>query len=155
VILWFAACAVMGTWLVLRDPSFDYRLVAIGALLPDVIDAPLRHRGAAHTLVFAVGLLAVVMLATTNRRPIRKRLIALPIGFLAHLVLDAVWAQQALFWWPAFGSWGSHAVLPEPIVLVVRELVGFVVAFKVVQRFALRDRQRREEFLRAGRLTPC
>ncbi len=155
MILWFAACAVLGTWLVLRDQSFDYRFVAIGALLPDVIDAPLGHRGLAHTLVFAVGVLAVVMVATTNRRPLRKRLIAVPIGLLAHLVLDAVFAQQAVFWWPAFGSLGNHAITPAPAVVVVRELLGVLAAWSIVARFGLRDAQRRRTFLNTGRLTPC
>ena len=103
VILCFAACAVMGAWSVLRDQNFDYRMIALGALLPDILDAPVGHRGLAHTLLFAVGALATVMAATVNRRPLRKRLIALPIGLLAHLVLDFVFTQQRLFWWPAFG----------------------------------------------------
>src|SRR5262249_12441887 len=86
VILWFAAFAVLGAWAVLRDARFDYRLIALGAILPSLIDAPLGHRALAHTLLFAVGSLAVVMLATINRRPLRRHLIALPIGFFAHLV---------------------------------------------------------------------
>ncbi|MEY2397897.1 MAG: hypothetical protein QOJ00_1071 [Actinomycetota bacterium] len=155
MILWFAACAVMGTWLVLHDQSFDYRLVAAGALAPDVLDAPLHHRGPVHTLAFAVGVLVVVMLTTTNRRPLRKRLIAIPVGLLAHLVLDAVFAQQALFWWPAFGSYGSHAIAPPVVVLVVRELIGLVVAVNVVRRFGLRDGERRRAFMATGTLTPC
>lgn len=145
----------MGTWSVLRDSSFDYRIIALAALMPDVIDAFIGHRGVAHTLLFAVGGLAFVMAITTNRRPIRKRLIAAPIGLLAHLVLDFVWTQKELFWWPAFGSWGSHAVLPDPIVLVMREAVGIVVAVMIVRRFGLTDKARRAEFLRDGRLVPC
>ncbi len=155
MILWFAACAVVGTWLVLRDESFDYRFVAMGALLPDLIDGPLGRRGPAHTLLFAVGALVLVMLVTTNRRPLRKRLIAVPIGLLAHLVLDGVFAQQELFWWPAFGSYGSHAVAPAPIVFVVREVFGLAVAWNVVRRFGLTDPARRHAFVTAGRLTPC
>jgi membrane-bound metal-dependent hydrolase YbcI (DUF457 family) len=155
VILWFAACAVMGAWSVLRDQSFDYRLIAVGALLPDVIDVWVGHRALAHTLLFAVGELAVVMAITVNRRPIRKRLIAIPIGLLAHLVLDFVFTQQRLFWWPAFGSWRSYAVFPPVPVLVVRELVGLVVAVQVVRRFGLRDPDRRAEFFRTGRITRC
>lgn len=155
MILWFAACAVMGAWSVLRDQSFDYRLIAVGALLPDLIDVGFGHRALAHTLAFAVGGLALVMAVTVNRRPVRKKLIALPIGLLAHLVLDFVFAQQRLFWWPFFGSWRSYAVFPSPIVLVVRELIGVVVAVQIVRRFGLADKDRRAEFLRTGRITPC
>src|SRR3954468_21149276 len=120
MLLWFAAFAVLGAYSVLRDARFDYRLIALGALLPDAIDAPLRHRGLAHTLVFPVASLAVVMLATINRRPLRRHLIAVPIGFFAHLVLDFVWVDKSLFWWPAFGSWGATGIEPAMPWLLVR-----------------------------------
>lgn len=146
---------MLGAWSVLRDPRFDYRLIALGALLPDLIDAPLGHRGVAHTLVGAVGLLTLVMLATINRRPLRKHLIAIPIGFLAHLVLDAVWANKALFWWPGFGSWGTSDILPPLAIGVVRELIGLGVAVIIWRRFGLGDGDARREFVRTGKLTPC
>ena len=134
MILWFAAFAVLGAWQVLRDARFDYRLIAAGALAPSLIDAVFfRHRALAHTLVFAVGSLVVVMLATINRRPLRRHLIALPIGFFAHLVLDGVFANKALFWWPAFGSWGSSAIVPALPVLLVREAIGVVGAVFVLR----------------------
>lgn len=155
MILWFAACAVMGAWLVLRDSNFDYRYIAVGALVPDAIDGFVGHRAAAHTLLFAVGALTLVMFATINRRPLRKRLIAVPIGLLAHLVLDFVFTQQELFWWPAFGSWLSTDLFPPPMVLVVREFIGLLVAVQIVRRFGLGDRDRRAEFFRTGRLVPC
>jgi membrane-bound metal-dependent hydrolase YbcI (DUF457 family) len=135
MLFWFAAFAVLGAWAVLRDARFDYRLIALGALLPDLIDAPLGHRCLAHTLLFAVASLAVVMLVTINRRPLRKRLIAVPIGFLAHLVLDFVWVDKPLFWWPAFGSWGATGIEPTMPWLVVRELLGVVGAVVVMRRY--------------------
>jgi membrane-bound metal-dependent hydrolase YbcI (DUF457 family) len=153
--LWFAACAVLGAWSVLRDSNFDYRLVALGALTPDMLDAVAGHRALAHTLVFAVGALTVVMLATINRRPVRRHLIALPIGLLAHLVLDAVWANKALFWWPGFGDWGATALVPPLGWIVARELAGLVAAVVVVRRFGLREASARHEFWRTGRLVPC
>ncbi len=51
-----------------------------------------------------------------------------------------------LFWWPAFGDWGDHAVLPPPAPLVVREVIGVIVLGFVVRRFGLGDRDRRREF---------
>ena len=135
MLFWFAAFAVLGAYGVLRDARFDYRLIAVGALLPDVIDAPLGHRGLAHTLVFAVAALAAVMLVTVNRRPLRRHLIAVPIGFLAHLVLDFVWVDKSLFWWPFFGSWGATGIEPALPWLVVREVIGLGGAAVVVQRY--------------------
>jgi hypothetical protein len=133
VILWFAAFAVLGAWQVLRDARFDYRLIAVGAIAPSLVDAPLGHRGLAHTLVFAVGSLAVVMLATINRRSLRRHLLALPIGFLAHLVLDGVFANKALFWWPALGSWGDTAITPPLAIWVARDALGLVGAGYVLR----------------------
>ncbi|HUR77265.1 MAG TPA: metal-dependent hydrolase [Acidimicrobiales bacterium] len=153
--LWFAACAVLGAWSVLRDANFDYRLIALGALAPDVIDASVGHRALAHTLAFAVGALVAVMLATISRRPLRKHLLALPIGLLAHLVLDAVWVDKTLFWWPGFGDWGATRLLPAAPLVALRELAGVVVAVVVVRRFGLADPALRRQFWRTGRLTPC
>jgi membrane-bound metal-dependent hydrolase YbcI (DUF457 family) len=141
VLFWFAALAVLGAWQVLRDARFDYRLIAVGALAPALLDAPVGHRALAHTLVFAVGSLALVMLVTINRRPLRRSLIALPIGFLACLVLDGVFANKALFWWPAFGDWGDTAIVPPLPWLLVREAIGLAAA-----GYALR-------LWRAGKLT--
>ena len=144
MVLWFAACAVLGAWWVLRDANFDYRLIAVGALVPDLVDAvAFQHRALAHTLVFAVGSLVVVMLATINRRALRRHLIAVPIGFLAHLVLDAVWANKTLFWWPAFGDWGTSAIVPPLPWLLIREGLGVVAAIAVLRMW------------RAGKLSPC
>ncbi|HVV35178.1 MAG TPA: metal-dependent hydrolase [Acidimicrobiales bacterium] len=132
---WYAAFAVLGAWAVLRDARFDYRLIALGAVLPELIDAPVGHRALAHTLVFAVGSLALVMLLTINRRSLRKHLIAIPIGFFAHLVLDFVWVDKSLFWWPGFGSWGSTGIVPAMPWLVVREVIGVVGAVVVLRRW--------------------
>jgi hypothetical protein len=141
VVLWFAAFAVLGAWQVLRDARFDYRLIAVGALAPAVLDAPVGHRAFAHTLVCAVGALVLVMLVTINRRLLRKQLIAIPIGFFGCLVLDGVFADKALFWWPAFGDWGDTAIVPPLPWLLVREALGLVAAGYVLRLW------------RAGKLT--
>ena len=101
MLLWFASLSVLGVFLVFRDAALDYRLVAVGALLPDPIDTLLRRGiGPAHSVSVAVAFLSAVMLATVGRRTLRRRLLALPIGVFAHLVLDGAWADTAAFWWP-------------------------------------------------------
>lgn len=139
----------------LRDPRFDYRLAALGALLPDVLDAWFGHRALAHTLSFAVVSLAVVMLATVNRRGVRARLLAIPVGLFVHLVLHGVVGYSALFYWPFFGSWGSLPLWPGALGAVARELAGLVAAAWVWRRFGLSDASRRSAFWRTGRLEPC
>ena len=40
--LWFLGTALVTVWYVFTDPRFDYRLLLVGAVLPDVIDVPWR-----------------------------------------------------------------------------------------------------------------
>lgn len=128
MLLWFAGMAYLMVWSVFRDPRIDYRLVMIGALLPDVADAPLGGPRYAHTLVVSVAVLVVVMLATRGRRPLRRRALALPIGMFCHLVLDGMWARTAVFWWPFLGEGLHDRGLPSfdrPLLLLVAmELLG-------------------------------
>lgn len=129
MVLWFAGCSIVIVRAVFRDPRIDYRLVALGALLPDLVDVFLGGARYAHTLVASVGLLAVVMLATRRGRPARRRFLALPIGTLCHLVLDGVWTRRHLFWWPLFGSRlaGRLPSLDRPIWLIaIQEVAGAV-----------------------------
>src|SRR4029453_14488008 len=106
--LWFIGTAVVSVWFVFRDPRFDYRLLALGAVLPDVIDLPGGRARWAHSITAAVGVLLVVMLATAGRKPVRRGLLALPIGMLLHLVFDGAFTATKVFWWPFAGGWGDH-----------------------------------------------
>jgi hypothetical protein len=127
----------------------------VGVLLPDVIDAPTGGRWLAHTLLVSVTVLFGVMLATRGRRLLRRRLIAIPIGMLLHLVLDGMWTDRETFWWPAFDTALPDAPLPSidrGAVNVVLELVGLAVLIWAWQRFDLSNREYRERFLRKGRL---
>ena len=108
--LWFIGTAVVSVWYVFRDPRFDYRLLAVGALLPDVIDLPGGQARWAHSLTVAVAALVLVMLVTAGRKPIRRLLLAVPIGMLLHLVWDGAFASTHVFWWPFSGSWGDVRV---------------------------------------------
>ena len=156
MILWFAALSVLGVFLVFRDAALDSRLVALGSLLPDPIDAVLRRGiGPAHSVTVAVAFLAAVMVATIGRRPLRRRLLAVPIGVFAHLVLDGAWVDTAAFWWP-FTRRSVHGPLPSighgAAALVVEELLGAVAAVYCYRRFGLAQPRRRAMFVRSGRL---
>ncbi|MEA3077277.1 MAG: hypothetical protein QOF60_2185 [Actinomycetota bacterium] len=149
---WFAGLAFVLVWAVFKDPAIDYRLVMLGAVLPDVVDGSVWGRaGVLHTLVASVVLLVVVMLATRGRRSWRRRLLAVPIGTFCHLVLDGMWARTSTFWWPFFGWRLSGSGLPSlsrPVWLVVaQELVGLGALVWCWRRFRLGS-----AFLRTGRL---
>ncbi len=139
-----------------RDPAIDYRLIALGALLPDPIDAVLRQGiGPLHSVVTAVGVLIVVMLTTIGRRSIRRRVLAIPIGLFAHLVLDNAWSSTKSFWWPIAGSVGDHSLpmIDRGLIAVgIQEAVGLAVGVWLYRRFQLRRPTLRTQFLKTGRI---
>jgi membrane-bound metal-dependent hydrolase YbcI (DUF457 family) len=156
VLLWFVGLSVAMVWNVFRDPAIDYRLVAVGAVLPDVIDAPFGGPRVLHSVTASAVLLGLVMIATRRRRAARRRLLAIPIGTFLHLVLDFMWTQSRVFWWPFLG-WTFHGnripSLDRPVALVVaQELVGVAALVWFWRRFGLGDPARRTAFVHTGRL---
>jgi hypothetical protein len=151
---WFIGTAIVTVRYVFRDPSFDYRLLIVGSVLP-LADSVTGGAGVLHTLVFSLVLMLVVMLSTVGRRPVRKVLLGLPIGVMLHLVFDGTWTNEDLFWWP-LGGWSfEDDRLPE----VARgwwdlllELVGLALIAWVWRKSRLGDPAVRQRFLRDGRL---
>lgn len=155
MVLWPAGLALGLVWLVFRDPAFDYRVVVIGALLPDLLDAPFGGARLFHTVLGAVVVLTLVMLGTRGRRHLRRSLLALPIGMFAHLAADGMWARTDTFWWPILGRSlsGRLPALDHGVaVLVLEEMIGAVLVAWCWQRFRLTDRNVRTQFLRTGHL---
>jgi hypothetical protein len=155
MLFWFLGTAMASVWYVFSDPGFDYRLLLVGAVLPDVIDVPFGQARWAHSLTVSVGVLALVMLVTAGRRPIRRLLLGLPIGMLFHLVWDGAWASTKVFWWPFSGSWGNVDV---PSVQrgwwnVPLEVLGLLLLGYAWKRFGLADAGRRRQLLRTGVLS--
>jgi hypothetical protein len=154
VFLWYIGLSMLGVAMVFQSRGVDYRLVAIGSLLPLVLDMPFGYRAYGYTLLFAVILLAVVMVGTIGRpRLLRRRLLCLPIGVLCGLVLSGAFLDKDLFWWPVFGTtFAHHALLPATWVVVVEELVGLVVLWVLVGLYDLYVLETRRNFWRTGRL---
>ena len=152
--LWFLGTAVVSVWYVFRDPRFDYRLLAVGAVLPDVIDLPGRHARWAHSLSVSVGALVLVMLVTAGRKPIRRLMLAVPIGMLLHLVWDGAFASTHVFWWPFAGSWGNVRVpsLQRGWLNIAFEAAGAALLLWMWRRCRLSDPQRRRALLHQGLL---
>ena len=156
MVLWFVGCALVLVWVVFHDPAIDHRVLALGAVLPDLVDAPLGGARVAHTLGASALLLAAVMLATRGRRAARRRWLALPIGTFVHLLADGVWARAETFWWPFLGG-ELEGALPSldraaPVV-AAQELAGAAAIAWFVWRFGLlTDAAARRAFVRTGRL---
>src|SRR3972149_3188700 len=95
-----------------RPPAagLDYRFLILGSMLPDLIDKPLgvfllrkqlsSGRTFAHSLVFvsAIGIASMAWRGKAGRA-----LIPLALGSAAHLVLDRMWMQTDVLFWPLRG----------------------------------------------------
>jgi membrane-bound metal-dependent hydrolase YbcI (DUF457 family) len=85
----------------------DLAFVALGSLLPDIIDKPLgavvfgtpaMGRTFAHTLLF------LLLIATFAAYAKDIRLMSLSGGVLSHLILDSMWNSPVILLWPLLGS---------------------------------------------------
>jgi len=155
VLLWNVGLSILIVANVFRSTGVDYRLIAVGSMLPLVVDLPVGHRAFGYTLLFAVGLLVVVMVATIGRsRLLRRRLLCLPIGVFLGLVLSGAFTNGDLFLWPLGGAgFGEPALLSAWWIVVLEELTGLVACWWIVGQFDLYLPGPRAEFLRTGRLT--
>jgi hypothetical protein len=151
---WF----VGGSWLLVyaafQSPALDYRMVALGAVLP-LFDGVTGGAWVLHTFVFSAALLGIVMLATPRRRLVRRRWLGLPIGTFMHLVLDGVWTNSSVFWWPFFGFSFGGSALPEVdrgALSLLLDLVGLGTIAWCWRRFGLDEPRVRRRFLTTGNL---
>ena len=155
MVLWFVGPAVAVVWLVFRSPALDYRVVALGALLP-LVDIALGGPRLLHTLLGAVLALVVVMALTRRRRLARRRWLGIPIGMFLHLALDGAITRAQLFWWPFLGWDLGGGGLPElnrPLgVILLLELVGAAVCWWCWRTFGLDDPARRDLMRRTGQV---
>lgn len=156
MLLWFIATSVLTIFFVFTDPRFDYRPLVIGVLLPDLVDAPFGGARVLHSLIGAVGLLVVAMLATVGRRPLRKLLLGVPIGVLLHIVFDGAFSNADVFWWPFTGGFdGARLPIAERTLVfnVGLELIGAAMLWWVWKTCGLADVDRRRHLWRTGQLT--
>ncbi|MEX2292333.1 MAG: hypothetical protein WD691_00990 [Acidimicrobiales bacterium] len=154
MLLWFVGPSVLIVWKVFQSPAADYRLVAIGSLLP-LVELPVGEPRLFHSLTGGAILLAAVMIGARGQRLVQRRLLGLPIGVLVHLALDGAWADTHGFWWPFLGPAWSSSQLPElgrGGINVVLELAGVGACWWGWRRFRLDEPERRRDFLQTGRV---
>ena len=148
-------------WLVSyrRPAGVDYRLVLLGAILPDLIDKPLglalnlESRLWAHTLVFVGTVLAMAAV------PRVRRLAWIGLGVLTHLLLDRIWEQPQVVLWPALG-WEFpvggptvegflEALLTDPIVQA-GEVAGLIALILFLRAHGIRSWAALKAFVLSG-----
>ena len=155
MLFWFIATSVWSVWFVFRDPKFDYRLVAIAALAPDLIDGLRGAVGPMHSVVTSIAVLFAIMIATAGRKPSRQRLLAIPIGMFIHLIFDGAFSNTKTFWWPLTGISLSENSLPSVergLLNLPLEIVGVIGCVVAWRYFSLADKFRRTNFLKTGSL---
>ena len=154
MLLWFVGPSILIVWSVFRSPAADYRVVAVGSLVP-LVELPFGEPRLLHSLIGTAAVMAAVMLGARGQRLVQRRLLGLPIGMLLHLLLDGAWADTRAFWWPALGpSWSDSqlAELGRGGFNIMLELVGAGACWWAYRRFRLAEPDRRTLFLTTGRV---
>lgn len=147
----------------------DYRVVLLGAILPDLIDKPIGRiffeerfesgRLFGHSLLFVVVLILAIQVGL--RGASARRWFILPVGAGIHLGLDAMWNHPVTLFWPLFTTrfprfpvenyWLEVLSRPD-IGSAVMEVVGLGLLLYLAYAFELERPGPRREFLRTGRL---
>ncbi len=150
--------------------QLDFRLVLLGAVLPDLVDKPLGeivwssafHSGKifGHTLVLSACLLGVGAVLYHRRR--RTGVLSLGIGAASHLLGDAMWYTTVTLLWPLLGWFQPEAVtgswfarmlnyLSSPWIFFT-ETAGFLALVLLACRAHLTGPGAIGRFLRTGKL---
>jgi inner membrane protein len=173
VIAWHIGATLFLFRWIFRDPKVDVRFLALGALLPDLIDLPLGTLVLADSLstgeAWAHSLLVpsvatIIVLVATRRGRRRRAWMALVVGMFFHLLLDGMWMKTEVFLWPFFGSippgpspyWADllSRAFADPWRWV-REFAGLAYLGSVWIRSGLNDPANRRRVLESGRLEPA
>jgi len=155
----------------------DYRMAAIAAMGPDLIDKPLalayfykRYKSAvlfAHTLLANVGVVGMAWLCSSAPYASHSRRWPYVVAFLGHAVLDRLWYFPNTFYWPLrgwrFHVWGKRGSEQQDIgraywVTFTRrpelwgwELGGLFAFLFFVWRYKLYRWPQLRHFLKTGR----
>ena len=155
MLLWFLGTSFLAVWFVFRDDQFDYRVLALGAVIPDVIDLCTGGAWAMHSVLAPIAALTVVMTIARRGSVLRRRWLALPIGMFLHLVFDGAFNNTKNFWWPLAGFSFNGKSVPSfdrmslNIVLEIAGAAMLIWAWKVNN---MSSPAARERFICTGRL---
>jgi hypothetical protein len=157
------------TWLQSRDRAtgVDFRLAAVAALLPDLVDKPISltllsdsgtSQGVGHTLLAQ----ATLSLAVARLKPDW-----LPYALIcnSHLLADEMWKYPRTLLFPFSGrldSWqfmgspsamlAAYAEIVKRPAILLREAIGLALLGWVAHRGRLTQRGPLARFLRTGSL---
>ena len=153
--LWFIGTATIAVLFIFRDDRFDYRFLALGAVLPDVVDGVTGGAWVFHSVLGSVAALGLVMAVARRGTARRRQGLAIPIGMFMHLVFDGAFNNTKVFWWPFAGLNFGGSLIPsfDRLVLdVVFEIAGAAMLWWIWRENNLSVPANRQSFLRTGRL---
>ncbi len=171
MIFWHLGASIWLFRWIFRDPKVDLRFLALGALVPDLIDMPIgtvllgssMATGElwAHSLL-APTLFVIGVLLATRRGRRRRAWMALGVGWLFHLLLDGMWLNQEVFLWPFFGFEITPGQVPYWSLAIERafsdlwrwilEAVGIGYVVWLARASRLNELPRRRQLLVTGRI---
>ncbi len=112
---WLAASLAQEVLPLPTDEPIDFRLLAVAATAPDLVDKPLaavyfypRYKAAvlfAHTLLATLAVVAWSARAVQRGRS--KLLWVYTAAVVGHSLLDRIWHYRDTFYWP-FRGWRFH-----------------------------------------------
>jgi hypothetical protein len=170
MIIWHLGVASALVYVTLGRRRIDYRFILLGALLPDLIDgvhAAIAGDGfvrwASHSLLTVIAVAVAIILGLKAER--RLAVFGIAVGWLLHLVADAMWEAPKTFLWPAFGtefdpasvepySWDLFLHPLDHAWLWVGEMAGLAILAWFWVAFRLGDDDRRALFVSDGYLRP-
>lgn len=135
----------------------DFRYIALGSMLPDIVDKPLgklifaqtlaNGRTIGHTLLFSLALALLGFYIYEKKK--NPGPLACAAGSFCHLLEDRMWANPVTFFWPLFG-WSfpkgcpdytgleyfiemfKRSFEPELSLCFISELLGMIIIMFVI-----------------------
>jgi len=121
MLFWHAGATLWLFRWIFQDPKVDVRFLLFGAVLPDLADLTLGtlvfpdrfSTGEIyfHSLLLPSLYMVAVLLATRRGRR-RRAFMAVGVGWLFHLLLDGMWTDPEVLFWPFFGWEITPGVAP-------------------------------------------
>jgi len=145
----------------------DYRVVLVGAILPDIIDKPIgaflfrstfhNSRIFAHTLIFSAILVLLGLYMLCKHR--KNNILILGLSTSIHLVLDNMWLYPGILLWPYFGlkfpqrvegNWlnSDFVRLFSDPSYYIPEIIGFIII--ACYFYPLAKNKRIKDFIKKG-----
>lgn len=171
MLFWHLGITAVVIFFTLGKRRIDYRVVLLGAVLPDLIDKPIGRlmfestfetsRLFGHTLLFV--LVAMFAVQLFLRGDTARRWFILSIAALIHLALDAMWNDPVTLFWPLFGTefpkqpvqnyWLEVLLRPwSHPVEALKEIAGLVSLAYFAYGYGLFKKDRFKAFVRTGKL---